>query len=468
MSASDVALFSLNQRDADIGVRERFAEALAGADGSDRLVLLTCHRAEVLIADPSDRDLLSARLGTELPAAGHLRSGKDAVRQLLRVVCGLDSAVRGEAQILGQLRRAYEAARGEGLDPVLALVVRRALETGRELRRTTPLGSVRRTLGSLAVDAALAGLPAPTTATVLVIGAGEVGKLALRALGSRTGDVIVANRDAARGEAVAAEHGGRAIPLDQLEDALATADVVIAAADTRGTVLTVPRLTARLAHGPLTIVDLAVPRSVPSEARALDGLRYVDVDRLAAGAGSELDRGERCGHGHHRRLAHDPAALTDLLVRRVEPDVWVGLVQRAVTELSELLVEQRADAAHLAAADAAATQRRHEVIDLACADGTHVCLLDHRKKGSVDAPTRFEQRREEAARAQLGDLQLEPARPGVEDPLSMAIAVRGAGRCALMRLGTDVGRCLSLDEPLHGVLENAPEQVGVGAVEVVE
>ncbi|HEY8807524.1 MAG TPA: glutamyl-tRNA reductase [Candidatus Limnocylindria bacterium] len=289
MSASDVALFSLNQRDADIGVRERFAEALAGADGSDRLVLLTCHRAEVLIADPSDRDLLSARLGTELPAAGHLRSGKDAVRQLLRVVCGLDSAVRGEAQILGQLRRAYEAARGEGLDPVLALVVRRALETGRELRRTTPLGSVRRTLGSLAVDAALAGLPAPTTATVLVIGAGEVGKLALRALGSRTGDVIVANRDAARGEAVAAEHGGRAIPLDQLEDALATADVVIAAADTRGTVLTVPRLTARLAHGPLTIVDLAVPRSVPSEARALDGLRYVDVDRLAAGAGSELD-----------------------------------------------------------------------------------------------------------------------------------------------------------------------------------
>ncbi|HEV2251052.1 MAG TPA: NAD(P)-binding domain-containing protein [Candidatus Limnocylindria bacterium] len=291
MSAPAITLFSLNQRDADLGVRERLARSLSAAGGPDRLVLLTCHRAEILVADGLEQDALAVRLGTDLPPAGHLRRGRDAVRQLLRVVCGLDSAIRGEAQILGQLRRAFDTARdaGDGLHPALALVIRRALEVGRELRRTTPLGSVRRTLGSLAVDAALEGVPDPTNATVLVIGAGEVGKLALRALGARTGAVILANRDAERAEAVAAEHGARAVPLERIDDALAQAAVVIAAADTRGAVLTPARLTARLANGPLTIIDLAVPRSVPPEARALDGLRYVDVDALAAGAGTELD-----------------------------------------------------------------------------------------------------------------------------------------------------------------------------------
>jgi len=281
---SAISLFSLNQRDADVGVREQFAAALATVGGPAALVLLTCHRAEVLTTLPE------ALAGTELPASGHLRTGRDAALHFLRVACGLDSAVVGEAQVLGQLRRAFEAARADGgLDPSLAIVARRALELGRELRRTTALGSVRRTLGSLAVDAALAGLPDPSSATVLVIGAGEVGKLALRALGARVRAVVVANRDAARGANVAAEYGATAVPLERIDEALGTAAVAIAAADTRGAVLTEARVRDRLARGPLTIVDLAVPRSVPPEARALPGLRYVDVDGLAGAAGTELD-----------------------------------------------------------------------------------------------------------------------------------------------------------------------------------
>jgi glutamyl-tRNA reductase len=288
LSDPHVALLSLNQRDADLGAREQFAQALSTIEGSDVLVLLTCHRAEVLLVGATERDAVAARLGTPLPPSAHVRSGRDGVLQLLRVACGLDSVIRGEAQILGQLRRAFEGARGE-LHPALALVARRAIEAGRELRRTTPLGAVRRTLGSLAVDAALEDLPDPKNATVLVIGAGEVGKLALRALGARVGAVILANRDAERAAVVAAEHGARAIALDRIDDALGQATAVIAAADTRGTILTVERLTACLARGPLTLVDLAVPRSVTAEARALPGLRYLDVDDLATGARREFD-----------------------------------------------------------------------------------------------------------------------------------------------------------------------------------
>lgn len=320
VSAAAISLFSLNQRDADLGARERFANGLSGAQGSDVLVLLTCHRAEVLVADVPDRDALARRLGTDLPEAGHLRSGHGAALQLLRVACGLDSAIRGEGQILGQLRRTFERARSTGLKPELALAARRALELGRDLRRSTPLGSVRRTLGSLAVDAALAQLSEPAMATVLVIGAGEVGKLALRALGSRTGRVILANRDASRGGTVAAEHAATSIPLERIGEALADADAVIAAADTRGAVLTTDRLRTRLARGPLTIVDLAVPRSVPSDARALPGLRYLDVDGLAAAAGEELDDATLAAIEERCAAAAD-ALMRELRARAAAPAI---------------------------------------------------------------------------------------------------------------------------------------------------
>jgi len=96
-------------------------------------------------------------------------------------------------------------------------------------------------------------------------------------------------------------------------------------------------------------------------------------------------------HRHHRGLADDPGTLTHLLVGGVEPHVRIGLIERPLTELGELLVEQGADPAHLAATDAAATQRGHEVIDLARADAEYVGLLDHGEQGSIDAPSRLEQ-----------------------------------------------------------------------------
>jgi len=336
---SDIALFSLNQRDADVGVRERFAETISTRGGPDAFVVLTCHRAEILT---TSREALA---GTELPASGHLRTGRDAALHFLRVACGLDSAIVGEAQILGQLRRAFEAARADGgLDPSVALVVRRGLELGRELRRTTALGSVKRTLGSLAVDAALADLPVPSTATVLVIGAGEVGKLALRALGARVGVVVVANRDAARGASVAAEHGATAIALERIDDVIQEAAAVIAAADTRGAVLTIERLRARVMIGPLTVVDLAVPRSVPADARALPGLRYVDVDGLATAASDELDAAALAA------IERRCAAAADALVHELR-------ARAAVSAISAL--RDRAEAIRAAHLDRALARLQH-------------------------------------------------------------------------------------------------------------
>jgi glutamyl-tRNA reductase len=256
-----------HQRDAALDTRERLLVTVTDRPG--RLVLATCHRVEIY--ETADR----------VEAVPEMRTlvAEDAAAHLFRVATGLDSAIAGEAQILRQVRAVYEAASGD-LHPMLRRLFERAVHIGRELRRTTRLGDVHRSVGSLAVDAAVQGLVDPASATVLVIGAGEMGKLAVRALSHRVGAVLVANRDRARAETVAAMSGATALALDDIPEALARADAVVSAADTRGTVLTRALLASRLRERPLVVVDIAVPRSVAADARDLAGLRYRSVDDL--------------------------------------------------------------------------------------------------------------------------------------------------------------------------------------------
>lgn len=256
-----------HQRDAALDTRERLLATVTDRPG--RVVLATCHRVEIY--ETVDRVEPIPEMRTLV--------AEDAAAHLFRVTTGLDSAIAGEAQILRQVRAAYEAASGD-LHPMLRRLFERALHVGREIRRTTRLGDVHRSVGSLAVDAAVLALDDPVSATVLVIGAGEMGKLAVRALSQRVAGVLVANRDRARAETVAAMSGAAALSLDDIGPALARADAVVSAADTRGTLLTRPLLSWRLRDRALVIVDIAVPRSVAADARDLDGLRYRTVDDL--------------------------------------------------------------------------------------------------------------------------------------------------------------------------------------------
>ncbi len=304
----------LHQRDAPLDARERFAAAAATRVGPDLLLLSTCHRVECYVAiPPGDDQAAMARErvfeGDDRVAAGvTVETGEAAVLHLFRAAMGLDSVVRGEGQILVQLRDAYGRARSTGgLDPLLGDAVQRALHLAREVRSATSLGRVRRSVGSLAVDSVVALLPRPSASTVLVVGAGEVGKLASRALASRVGTVRIANRDAARARQVAGEIGATALRLDDLDDALLDADALISAADTRGTLLTAERLERRLTRGPLILVDIAVPRSVGGDARRSPGLIYRSVDDLDAGKDpvrdGDVERAERSCEQEARRFA---------------------------------------------------------------------------------------------------------------------------------------------------------------------
>lgn len=257
-----------HQRDAGLDTRERLL-ALAVPDYA-RVVLATCHRIEIYeVADEPAAD-----------GASELLVNEAAARHLFRVASGLDSAIAGEPQILRQVRAAY-AAPTHGLHPRLRRTFERAMHVGRAIRRATALGIIQRSVGSLAVDHVMRMLPGPERATVLVIGAGEMGKLAVRALARRVGEVVVANRDTDRAAAVAAQNGASWCALDGVPLALARSDAVISAADTRGGVLGRSVLEPRLADRGLVLVDIAVPRSVAADARGMPGLAYASVDDLA-------------------------------------------------------------------------------------------------------------------------------------------------------------------------------------------
>jgi glutamyl-tRNA reductase len=286
--AEDVRIVAClwHQRSAAIGTRERLLSTLA--PGRDRLLVTTCHRVEIYAAMTGTRSVSGwvdeLHLEGEERASLRLVEGVEAAAHLFAVASGLDSAVAGEPQILRQVRRSYLQA--PAVHPVLARLFERALHVGREIRRTSGLSS-ERTVGSLAVDEVVRLLPEPANAIVLVVGAGEMGKLAVRALGRRVGRVIVANRDVRRAAAIAAGGGAEAIPLTEIPECLADVDAVISAADTRGAVLDPAALGPRARLRELVVVDIAVPRSMGPEARDLDGIVYRSVDDLpgaAAGA----------------------------------------------------------------------------------------------------------------------------------------------------------------------------------------
>lgn len=340
-----LTLLAWHQRAASLDARERLLARLVPAP--DRAVLATCHRVEVYAAVADAAALLaSLPLDDEDRRAARVLTDADALAHLFAVTAGLDSAVAGEPQIQAQVRRAYRGH--EGLHPLISTAFERALHVGRIVRHTSGLESAR-SVGSLAVDAAIARLEAPERATALVIGAGEMGKLAVRALARRVGTVVVANRDTERARALAGAHGATAIALADVDAALERCDAVLSAADTRGALLTADLLARRLRSArPLIVIDVAVPRSVDATGRETLGVSYLSVDDLPGAAArvdeSTLRAARRRCELEAARFFHEraPASLAAIRALRDRADrLRAAKLERALHRLGHLSARDR-------------------------------------------------------------------------------------------------------------------------------
>lgn len=263
-------------------------------------VISTCNRTEVYAvterfhgAYADIRDFLCERAGIGaddlLP---HLFSEHDtaAVAHLFDVAAGLDSAVLGESEILGQVRQAWEIAQHEGGSrTTLNLLFRTALTVGKRARTETAIGRGTASVSHAAVELAQDRLGDLSGRKILVVGAGAMGEgIAVALAGAGASDIVVANRTAERGRELAERVGGTSIGFERLSDAIGAADLILTCALSEEPLISAELIDlSRVPRRPLLIIDVAVPRNVVAEAGAIPDVTVLDIDDLSSWA----DRG---------------------------------------------------------------------------------------------------------------------------------------------------------------------------------
>jgi glutamyl-tRNA reductase len=309
-----VVAIGLNHRTVPLDLLERttidaarlpkvLADLVGRPNLSEAVVLSTCNRTEVYAVaerfhggygDVRDALAEAAFIAPE-EFIDHLyvHYDADAVRHLFGVAAGLDSAVLGESEILGQVKGAWELGRQEGtVGPALNLLFRHAVETGKRARTETTISHHTTSISQAAVAMAVDELGGLDGSRVVVLGAGEMGEgMATSLLGAGAGEVVVANRTWERAVAVAERVGGRAVRLAELDEVLGDADVLLTSTGATSLMLEHASLELAMAprpERPLLIVDIAVPRDVDPAAADIPGVTLLDMTDLRRFAESGL------------------------------------------------------------------------------------------------------------------------------------------------------------------------------------
>ncbi len=260
------------------------------------VILSTCNRTEVYtLAATAKRGIQALK---EAFAAYHnvpledlephlyTHSQRQAVKHLFRVTSGLDSLILGESQILGQVREAYGAAARAGMTGgTMARLFHQALRVGKRARRDTAIGKNALSVSRAAVELARRALGDLSRQRVLVIGVGDAGATAARALvDAGAADITVTNRTYSRAAELAADLNGRAAPFEELPGLLEGADIVVSATGSPGYIVT-PELAAQAritSERPLLLIDIASPRDIDPAVKAFPNLCLYDIDDLEA------------------------------------------------------------------------------------------------------------------------------------------------------------------------------------------
>jgi glutamyl-tRNA reductase len=305
---SELIALGASHKTAAVAVRERIALTEAAAERLMRelvaeepiqevVVLSTCNRTELylVVGDAVEGETavlgrLARRAGvrpTELLEGIYSLRNCDAARHLYRVTSGLESMVVGEAEVQGQVKRAYEAAlAAKSTGPMTNQLFRAALATGKRVRTETAISVGRESVASVAVDAARDALGDLGSRHVLIIGAGETAEGTARALHDEGVETMfVANRRRERAIALAERFGGSTVAFDALPDELGHADIVVASTSSPHQILGAEELALVMpdrAGRPLLLIDLAVPRDIDAACAELPGVTLYDVDDLQA------------------------------------------------------------------------------------------------------------------------------------------------------------------------------------------
>jgi len=374
-----VLVVGVSHRTAPVGVLERLAldssgvtklatDVTACENVAEATVLATCNRLEIyaevdrfhgsvedlsrLMCERADAPSGDAAL---LPYL-YVHYDDGAVSHLFHVAAGLESMAVGETQILGQAREALRLGQELGtVGPALNTLFQQALRVGKRSHAETDIDRAAPSMVSAALDRAVEVVGPVKGKHVLVIGAGAMASLAI-ATAARLGAGIltVVNRTEGNAERLAGEYDARSLPLAQLDEALAAADVVVSCTGANGTIITAGQLAAARdgVDRPVVVIDLALPHDVERLVADLPGVTLIGLERLAedlhgTGTGSEVEEvrrivGEEIGAFVAARRA---ASVTPTVValRTMATGVVDAEIERLITRLPDLDPAARAE-----------------------------------------------------------------------------------------------------------------------------
>jgi glutamyl-tRNA reductase len=311
-----ILVVGLSHRTAPVDLRERVdfqgrietaLRALAARGSThEAVVLSTCNRAEVYAAS---EDVVAARadLAAFMSEFHHVDrndlsqhlydlSDLDSARHLFRVAAGLDSLVVGEPQILGQVKEAHTlATAAQTVGPVLNRLFHSSFAAGKRVRSETGLAAGAVSVSFAAVALARKIFGDLRGRTVLVIGAGEMGKLTAQHMKSQgVQQVTIVSRTMAHAARTAEAIGGAsAAPWEEMDAVLGASDIVITATGAGTTILTKGHIEAIMRprrNRPLFIIDIAMPRDVEPAAGEIEQVFLYNIDDLQATVRENLAR----------------------------------------------------------------------------------------------------------------------------------------------------------------------------------
>lgn len=324
----------LSHHTANVETREIFSgnrEAhcvLRDAGCAEALVLATCNRVEVYatsekpIATSEVAHCLSRKIDID-HSAFYRHENSECAQHLFRVASGLDSMVVGETEVLGQAKKAYEAARAAGAaGPYLHRLFQRAFRAAKEVRSQTDITRGAVSVGSVAVDLAAKIFGDLLHCKVLVLGAGENAERTARALASRgVVDLRVSNRSPERARELAANVGGSAIAFDHWPNELAKIDILITSTSAETPLLTTATFEATLRERrdrPLFVIDIAVPRNVEPRVNEMEGVYLYDIDSLQSVAEQARTMRHQQVAAAEKIIAEHVASFQETLARGLE------------------------------------------------------------------------------------------------------------------------------------------------------
>jgi len=347
-------LVGVSHRTAPIELRERLDFSARGVDRAltalsnvaaqhEVTIVSTCNRVELYVGcdDPAvTRSAIQAFLAEfhgipddQLAPHIYAKTGQDAVTHLFRVASGLDSLVMGEPQIFGQVKEAFSVASEMGCTgSMLNKLFHSAFAAGKRVRTETPLSEGAVSVSYAAVELARKIFGDLKGRAVLVLGAGEMGKLtAIHMQSQGIGRLIITSRTAAHATALAESIGGTAIAWESLNTGLVEADILITATGASVPIISHALISQTMKarrQRPLFVIDIAVPRDVEASAGDLEQVFLYNIDDLQAVVQENISKRGTAASDAERIVAQEAGKFLGWLNSRGAVPTIVALRQR--------------------------------------------------------------------------------------------------------------------------------------------